>query len=79
VVILDLVLAGDAAGVGTSSEHLLELYAASGRSVVTLGAGGWRGPSAGGHVVHLDDRPDLGELLAAVRDAPAARGFVFRR
>jgi CheY-like chemotaxis protein len=79
VVVLDTWLAGDEMGVGTSSDELLELYAASGRTVVALGAGGGlRSPFAAGHVVHLAERPDVPEVVAAVRTAPAVEGFVLR-
>ena len=79
VVVLDTSLASDEAGIGTSSDELLELYAASGRTVVALGPGGWlRSPFAVGHVVHLDERPATGDAVAAVHTAPPADGFVLR-
>jgi CheY-like chemotaxis protein len=78
VVVLDVWLAGDE--VGTTSDELLELYAARGRTVVAIGGGGWlRGPSAPGHVVHLEARPESRDLVAAVRDAPEVEGLVLRR
>lgn len=77
-VVLDLWLAGDEVGTGTSSEQLLEMYAASGRTVVTLGPGGWQDPYARGHVIHLEDHPAEREVVSAVRAAPDAKGFVFR-
>jgi hypothetical protein len=80
VVVLDTWLAGDELGVGTSSDELLELYATSGRTVVALGPGGWhRDPSATGHVIRLDEYPQAGEVVAAVRRAPDVDGFVLRR
>jgi hypothetical protein len=79
VVVLDPWLAGDEVGVGTTSDELLELYAWSGRTVVTVGAGGSLGPVAQGHVIRLDGRPQAGTVLAAVRGAPEAEGFVTHR
>jgi hypothetical protein len=78
VVVLDLWLAGDEVGMGTSSDELLELYAAGGRSVVALGCGGWQGSHAVGHVIHLQDHPIGSELVSAVRAAGQATGLVFR-
>jgi hypothetical protein len=79
-VVLDTWLAGDEIGIGTSSDALLELYAASGRTVVALGpAGGLRSPFAAGHVVRLGERPGANEVVAAVRTAPAVEGFVLRQ
>jgi hypothetical protein len=79
VVVLDLWLAGDEEGLGTSSDELLEMYAGRGRTVVTLGHGDWRDPYAVGHVVHLDERPTVDEIIAAVRGAHPVEGFVLRR
>jgi hypothetical protein len=80
VVVLDPWLAGDELGIGTSSDELLELYADSGRTVFVLGSvSGWLDPYAAGHVVSLDERPDGATIVAAVRGAPEAEGFVFRR
>lgn len=79
VVVFDPWLVGDELGVGTSSDELLELYASSGRTVVVLGSsGGWLDPFAGGHVVYLDERPDAGEVVAAVKGAPDVEGSVLR-
>ncbi len=78
-VVLDLWLAGEEAGIGTSSEQLLEMYSAGGRSVVTLGSGGWREPYARGHVIHLQDHPAERDVVVAVRAAAEVNGFVFRR
>jgi hypothetical protein len=78
VVVLDTWLASDEIGVGTSSDELLQLYAGSGRTVVALGPGGSLSPYAGGHVICLDERPEVGEVVAAVRTAPEVEGFVLR-
>jgi hypothetical protein len=78
VTVLNTWLAGDELGVGTSSDELLELYAARGRTVVALGSGGGRGPFVFGHVIHIKERPKSAEVVAAVRTAPAADGFVLR-
>jgi hypothetical protein len=63
---------------GTSSEQLLELYADRGRTVVTLGLGGWQVPYARGHVIHLQDHPAERDVVSAVRAAPGVEGFVWR-
>lgn len=78
VVVLDPRLESDELGLGTSANELVELYAASGRTVVVLGAVGWLEPFTDGHVVHLGDRPDTAEVVAAVRCAPRSEGFVVR-
>jgi hypothetical protein len=78
VVVLDPWLAGDEVGVGTSADVLVELYASRGRTVVLLGSAGWLDPHAGRHLVSLGDRPDAAEVVAAVRAAPDAAGFVLR-
>ena len=78
VVVLDTWLDSDEAGVGTSSDELLQLYSNSGRTVVAIGAGASLSPYAGGFVICLHDRPDAAELLAAVRSAPEADAFVLR-
>jgi hypothetical protein len=78
VTVLDTWLAGDELGVGTSSDELVEIYAASGRTVVALGAGGGRAPFVTGNVIHLDDRPSAAEVVASVRMAPSVDGFVLR-
>jgi hypothetical protein len=79
VVVLDPWLAGEELCVGTASNELLELYAGSGRTVVVLGRGGWLDPFVGGHVIHMDGRPEAGQVVAAVRTAPDVEGFVLRR
>jgi hypothetical protein len=77
VVVLDPWLAGDAHGVGTSADDLVELYSDRGRTVILLGSAGW--VEAGrGNVVRLRDRPEAAELVDAIRDAPGAAGFVLR-
>jgi hypothetical protein len=78
VVVIDPWLAGDELGVGTTADVLVELYADRGRTVVILGSTGWMDPFTGGHVVHLGDRPDPGDVVTAVRTAPDAEGFVLR-
>jgi hypothetical protein len=78
VVVLDPRLESDELGMGTSANELVELYAASGRTVVLLGAIGWLQPFTDGHVVHLGDRLDTGEVVTAVRSAPKSEGFVVR-
>jgi hypothetical protein len=78
VVVLDPWLAGDEVWIGTSSEQLLEMYADRGRTVVTLGLGGWRAPYARGHVIHLQDYPVERDVVSAVRAAPGVEGFVLR-
>ena len=76
VVVLDTWLASDDAGYGTSSDELLQLYVNSGRTVVAIGHGGSLSPYAGGNVICLDDHPDTDAVVAAVRSAPDAEGFV---
>jgi hypothetical protein len=78
VVVLDTWLTSDEVGVGTSSDELLQLYVGSGRTVVAIGSGGSLSPYAGGQVICLDNRPDSGKVVAAVRAAPEVEGFVFR-
>lgn len=78
VVVLDPWLSGDELGVGTSADVLAELYASRGRTVILLGSAGWLDPFAGGNVVSLGERPDAGSVVAAVRSAPEATGFVLR-
>ena len=78
VVVLDPLLESDELGEGTSANALVELYAGSGRTVIVLGAIGWLEPFTGGHVMQLGDRPDTQEVVAAVRSAPEAEGFVSR-
>jgi hypothetical protein len=77
-VVLDPWLAGDEVWMGTSSEQLLEIYAGSGRTVVTLGLGAWLVPYARGHVIHLEDHPDDRDVISAVGAAPEVEGFVLR-
>jgi hypothetical protein len=79
VVVLDPWLAGDEINVGTSADALLELYAGSGRTVVTIGAGGKLDHVGRGRVIRLDARPQAGMVVAAVRVAPEVEGFVTRR
>jgi hypothetical protein len=79
VVVLDSWLDGDELGVGTTSDELLDLYTAGRRSAVVLGSGLWRQPFAEGRVIYLDERPESAEIVAAVRSAPEAEGFVLRR
>jgi hypothetical protein len=78
LVVLDPWLAGDDDGVGTSADALVELYVSRGRTLILLGSAGWLDPFTGGHVVSLGDRPDASDVVAAVRSAPEADGFVFR-
>src|SRR5687767_1783452 len=78
LVVLDPWLAGDEYGVGTSADDLVELYASRGRTVILLGSVGWLEPFIGGHVVGVGERPDAGDVVAAVRTAPEADGFVLR-
>jgi hypothetical protein len=78
VVVLEPWLAGDELGVGTTADVLVELYVGRGRTVVLLGSTGWLAPFAPGHVVRLGDRPHPDEVVAAVRTAPEATGFVLR-
>jgi hypothetical protein len=78
VVVLDPWLAGDEYGVGTSADVPVELYVGRGRTLILLGSVGWLDPFPGGHVVGLGDRPDANDVVAAVRGAPEADGFVLR-
>ena len=78
VVVLDPWLAGDELGVGTTADVLVDLYVGRGRPVVLLGSAGWLDPSPAGHVVRLGDHPEPRQVVAAVRSAPEASGFVFR-
>ena len=78
VVVLDPWLAGDDFGIGTSADALVELYVGPGRTLILLGSVGWLDPFTGGHVVGLGDRPDVNDVVAAVRSAPEADGFVLR-
>jgi hypothetical protein len=78
VVVLDPWLAGDDDGVGTSADALVELYVSRGRTLILLGSVGWLDPFTGGHVVILGDRPAASDVVAAVRSAPEADGFVLR-
>ena len=78
VVVLDPWLAGDELGAGTTTDVLVELYVGRGRTVVLLGSAGWLAPFAAGHVVRMHDRPDPADVVAAVRSAPEATGFVLR-
>ena len=78
VVVLDTWLASDDAGLGTSSDELLQLYVNSGRTVVAIGPNASLSPYAGGYVICLPDHPIEDQLLAAVRSAPDADAFVLR-
>jgi CheY-like chemotaxis protein len=78
VVVLDPWLAGDEIGVGTSSDDLLTLYADSGRTVVAIDAVRLD-PIARGNIIRLDRHPDARAVVAAVRIAAEAEGFVLRR
>jgi hypothetical protein len=78
VVVLDPWLAGDEVGVGTTSDGLLALYSRSGRTVVTIGAGGSLDPTTRGLVIALEQGPPAGQVVAAVRSAPEVEGFVLR-
>jgi hypothetical protein len=78
LVVLDPWLAGDEHGVGTSADALVELYVGRGRTVLLLGSAGWLDPFTGGRVVSLGDHPDANDVVAAVRGAPEADGFVLR-
>jgi hypothetical protein len=78
VVVLDPWLAGDEVGAGTTSDELLALYSGSGRTVVTVGAGGSLDLAARGLVIALEHAPSAGDVVAAVRDAPEVEGFVLR-
>jgi len=78
VVVLDPWLAGDEIGVGTSSDDLLALYADSGRTVVAIDAVRLD-PVARGNIIRLDRHPEAQAVVAAVRIAAEADGFVLRR
>ncbi|HEX6580773.1 MAG TPA: hypothetical protein VF195_07870 [Actinomycetota bacterium] len=78
VVVLDPWLAGDELGVGTSSDELLALYTGSGRTVVAIDAAPLD-PVARGRMIRLDRRPGAETVVAAVRVAAEADGFVLRR
>jgi hypothetical protein len=79
VVVLDPWLAGDEYGTGTTSDVLVELYAGRGRTVVLLGSpSGWLEPFSAGNVIRLGERPDMADVVTAVRSAPEAEGFVLR-
>ena len=67
-VVLDLWTPGDALGVGTSAEELLELYVRSGRPVLALGPGGQLAdPTADEHVLRLEEHADAGTVVHAVK------------
>ena len=78
VVVLDPWLAGDEIGVGTTSDQLLALYAGSGRSVVAIDAVRLD-PIAQGNIIRLERHPEAVSVVAAVRIAAEADGFVLRR
>jgi hypothetical protein len=78
VVVLDPWLAGDEFGVGTPPEELFGRYAGSGRTVVAIDA--VRLDSvARGSMIRLDRHPESQAVVAAVRVAAEADGFVLRR
>jgi hypothetical protein len=78
VVVLDPWLAGDELGVGTTPDELFALYAGSGRTVVAIDAAPLN-PGAGGSMIRLDRHPGAEAVVAAVRVAAEADGFVLRR
>jgi hypothetical protein len=78
VVVLDPWLAGDEIGVGTSSEELFALYAGGGRTVVAIDATPLDAV-ARGSMIRLDRHPESQAVVAAVRVAAEADGFVLRR
>lgn len=77
VVVLDPWLAGDEVGLGTSPDELFALYAESGRTVVAIDAV-VLDPVARGSMIRLDRHPDAQAVVAAVRVAAGADGFVLR-
>lgn len=79
VVVLDTWLAGDEVGIGTTADQLLQMYTSVGRTVVVLAPGGWLDPFTAGNVIRLDERPEAGDVVAAVRSAPDVEGFVLHR
>jgi len=78
VVVLDPWLPGDEVGVGTSSDELLALYAGSGRTVVAIDATPLDAV-ARGSTISLGRHPEAQAVVAAVRVAAEADGFVLRR
>jgi hypothetical protein len=78
VVVLDPWLAGDEIGVGTSPDDLLALYVGSGRTVVAIDAARLD-PVERGSMIRLDRHPEAQAVVAAVRIAAEADGFVLRR
>jgi hypothetical protein len=78
VVVMDPWLAGDEIGVGTSPDELFALYAGSGRPVVAIDAVRLD-PVARGSMIRLDRHPEPQAVVAAVRVAAEADGFVLRR
>jgi CheY-like chemotaxis protein len=78
VVVLDPWLAGDEMGVGTSPDELFALYAGSGRAVVAIDAVRLD-PIQRGNMIRLDRHPEPRAVVAAVRVAAEADGFVLRR
>jgi hypothetical protein len=74
-VVLDLWTGGDALGVGTSAEELLELYVSSGRPVLALGPGGQLAdPTADEHVLRLEAHADAGTVVHAMKRLLDAMG-----
>jgi hypothetical protein len=78
VVVLDPWLEGDEPGIGTTADVLVQLYVGRGRTVVLLGSTYWLDPFEAGHVVRLGEHADPSAVVAAVRAAPNAEGFVLR-
>ena len=78
VVVLDPWLAGDEIGVGTSPDELFALYAGNGRTVVAIDAVRLD-PITRGIMIRLDRHPEAQAVVAAVRVAADADGFVLRR
>ena len=76
VVVLDPRLEGDRVETGTTAESLLELYTGRGRAVVLLGSNGSL-VSPKGCILRAGDRQP-GDVVAAVRSAPEADGYVLR-
>jgi hypothetical protein len=67
-VVLDLWTSGDALGVGTSAEELLELYVSAGRPVLALGPGGQLAdPTADEHVLRLEAHADARAVVHSMK------------
>ena len=78
VVVLDPWFVGDEIGVGTSPDELFALYVGSGRTVVAIDAVRVD-PVVRGNMIRLDRHPEVQSIVAAVRVAAEADGFVLRR